>query len=168
MLRITPQIIDWVKGTGKWKNKKLLPSLKDEEKRWGCKIINKNSKMWSSVLGEKIVERCLSNKGVKVWRPKNKNKFKPDWETEKYIYEVKTRNWTTPGTAGEKILGVPFKYSQVPILYKKPLRIILVGYQEFEAERFHVFNPKCRNQKKMLKLWNDMGITFMRCSDIIE
>ena len=42
----------------------------------------------------------------RVWRPKKINGYKPDWETEDGIYEAKTRNWTTSGTAGEKILAM--------------------------------------------------------------
>ena len=57
----------------------------------------------------------------------------PDWETEDAIWEVKTRNWSVPGTAGEKILGVPYKYSDVPELYGKPLKIVCVAYQEWEC-----------------------------------
>lgn len=59
--------------------------------------------------------------------------MKPDLECDDYVYEIKSRTYSTSGTAGEKILGVPLKYSEVPILYGKPLKIILVAYQEQEA-----------------------------------
>ena len=160
------QIISWIKGDGMWNNNKIK-NLKYLEKKWGCELIGKDTKMWSSVLGEQIVRIFLEEKGLKVWRPKIKNGLHPDWETEKYIYEVKTRNWNTPGTAGEKILGVPFKYSKVPILYKKPLRIILVAFQEKEGEKFELFEPKCINKIKMLRMWSKMNITFKKCSDLI-
>ena len=48
------------------------------------------------------------------------------------IYEVKTSNWTISGTAGEKVLGTMYKYSDIPKFYKKPLKIICIAYQEYE------------------------------------
>ena len=51
---------------------------------------------------------------------------------------MKTHTWCTTGTAGEKILGVPFKYSELPRLYGKPLKIICVAYQERELYKFGV------------------------------
>ena len=55
-------------------------------------------------------------------KPKKKDGYIPDWECDDAIYEVKTRNWTTGGSAGEKVLGVMYKYSDIPYyLLKKYL-----------------------------------------------
>lgn len=92
-----------------------------------------------------------------------------DLETDDFVIEVKTRNYTTSGTVGEKILGVPFKYIDVPKIYKKPLKIVLVGYQEYEAiNNFGLFDRKNKNKSKMLKIWKDtFNIEFVKCSDLI-
>ena len=79
----------------------------------------------------------LEKIGKIVKRPEKKNHYLPDWETDDAIWEVKTRNWNTPGTAGEKVLGVPYKYSDIPRLYGKPLKIVLVAYQEHEFINGH-------------------------------
>jgi hypothetical protein len=46
------------------------------------------------------------------------------------VIEVKTETYFTEGTAGEKILGVPFKYRKIPMLYSKPLQILCIGGAE--------------------------------------
>lgn len=112
-------------------------------------------------LGETIVQEILLLKNKKAWRPKTINRYKPDWETSDGIYEVKTRNWTTSGTAGEKIVGVPYKYADIPNLYNKPLYIITVAYQEYEAcIKFELFNSKCKRRNKMYILVKRNGYTF--------
>jgi hypothetical protein len=104
----------------------------------------------------------------RVWRPKTINGYKPDWETEDGIYDAKTRNWTTSGTAGEKILGTPYKYANVPIDYGKPLYIVTIAYQEYEAMiKFKLFNTRCQRRIKMIKLWKDMDIQFIKFSDLL-
>lgn len=124
----------------------------------------------------KIRRKCI--------KPKQIAHFKPDLETDKYIIEVKTRNWTTSGTAGEKVLGVPRKYMDVPILYGKPLLIILVGYQEYEYSsngkldifsndiNYEIQDEKKKELEKRKKIYNDfiksMNIHFVKFSDIIK
>ena len=132
-----------------------------------CNIDILPTKMWSAELGEKLVKFLLEKNGVEVFKARKINHFKPDFECKDFVYEVKTRNYTVGGTAGEKILGVPFKYRNIPILYKKPLKIILVGYQEQEGiEKFKLFNPDERG-RKMLDFWEEMGITFHKCSELL-
>ena len=105
----------------------------------------------------------------KTWRPKNKEGFKPDLETKDFIIEVKTRNWTTSGTAGEKVLGTPYKYSRVPKLYGKPLLIVLVAYQEFECSKgkLNVLTPDCEIQKEILNIYKKHNIHYIKFSDLI-
>lgn len=126
---------------------------------------------WTTVLGETIVEYLLNKLFKSVTRPTVKNGLKPDFETEEFIFEVKTRNYTTNGTAGEKILGTPFKYCNVPELYGKPLIIVLVGYQELEAEqKFGLFNSNQNNDRKIsiIKYYENMGIYYMKCSELLS
>jgi hypothetical protein len=162
------KVIDWIKGEGIWKNKGLQPKLKNHEKEWGCELVGENTKMWSAEFGERIVHELLEKKGNKVWKPKEIQGLRPDRETEEYVYEIKTRNWTTNGTAGEKIMGVPWKYADIPKLYGKKLRIVVVGYQEYEAvNNFKVFDTTSKTQQKMIKFWKELGIEFIKCSDLL-
>jgi len=139
--------------------------IKDSE--WSAK---KMTSQWTTCLGENLVKEVFQKfHNTETWRPKKLNGFKPDLETESFIIEVKTRNWTTPGTAGEKVLGTPYKYSRVPKLYKKPLLIILLGFQEYECSsgKLNVFEPKCEIQKEILNLYNRHHIYYIKFSDLI-
>ena len=101
-------------------------------------------------------------------------RYSPDLECDKYVYEVKGRNWTTTGTAGEKILGVPLKYGEVPHLYKKPLQIILVGYQEYEAKKGFAFgdlldkNNQTEELQESLAFYKERDIEYVAFTDILE
>lgn len=80
----------------------------------------------------------------------------------------------TPGTAGEKILGVPLKYGELPRLYKKPLQIILVGYQEYEAREKFAFGDllDSKNQtpelSKSLAFYKNQHIEYVAFTDILK
>ena len=101
-------------------------------------------------------------------------KYDPDLECDEYVYEVKGRSWTTPGTAGEKILGVPLKYGEVPRLYHKPLQIILVGYQEYEAKQGFAFgdlldkNNQTQELKDSLAFYKKQEIEYVGFTDILK
>ena len=167
MLLLKPCVLDWICGRGRWVGG-CQPKYNRAEKEWALEILNSKNKVWSSSLGELIVKNILELNGEKVWRPKTIEGCRPDWETEESIYEVKTRNWTTTGTVGEKILGVPYKYANVPQLYNKPLKIVLVGYQEYEATvKFNIFNPTKQRQAQ-IDLWKTQGIEFLKCSELLD
>ena len=103
---------------GRW-SKEERDESNQMEQIWGNWIIgDTDNGQWTTRLGENLVKCAYEKKGKKVWRPKCINRYRPDWETEDEIIEVKTRSWTTSGTAGEKVLGAPFKYSDVP----RPIR----------------------------------------------
>jgi len=145
------------------------------EKKWGNQIIGRgpenHTSQWTTILGESIVAEVLSSQGHTVYRPKNMNGYKPDWEIENAIIEVKTRSWTTSGTAGEKVFGVPYKYAEIPKLYGKPLKIVCVAYQECELMhgKTRVFGDDISTEKKeMLTFWKERGIEFVKFSDIIN
>lgn len=165
-----PEVIEWIHKNGIFKSMKL--GNKDDmarEKKWGQSTIKRVIKQWTTELSETIVKEILLRRGS-VWRPDKKEGHEPDWETDDAIYEVKTRSWSVSGTAGQKILGTPFKYAEVPIIYKKPLYIVLVAYQEYEAiEKFKLFDDKCsERQYKMMNMWKDMDIHYVKCSDLLK
>ena len=119
-----------------------------------------------------LVKTLLTELNYNVYSKKPKIKinnkiFSPDIETDNAYYEVKTRNWTTTGTAGEKILGTPIKYSEIPKKTNKKLYIVLVGFQEYEADKnFNIFNTN-GNKKIMLNLFKKLNIEYIRCSDLM-
>lgn len=121
-------------------NGKKLKAANELEKNWARSVIGGVGNQWTTMLCQEIVRETLIALGRKNVRNtesikssiRNK-KYQPDLECDDFVYEVKGRSWTTPGTAGEKILGVPLKYGELPNIFQKPLRIILVGYQEYEA-----------------------------------
>ena len=104
----------------------------DNEKEWGNSMIGDSGNgNWTTKLGEKAVGEILRLKGEtpkRISKACKKDCYEPDWETEEGVYEVKTRNWTTQGTAGEKVLGTPYKYANIPKLYGKPLKIVCIAY----------------------------------------
>ena len=111
----------------------LRKAANQKEREWGNTMIGQTSNgNWPTILGEHLVRDTLIALGENPRRPEKRCGYSPDWETDDYIYEVKTRNWTTPGTAGEKVLGVHYKYSDIPEIYGKPLRVVCVAYQEYE------------------------------------
>lgn len=170
-------IIKW--ATTPWINGLTYKKIKKEdrkiaakkEKEWGNKLINMtNNGNWTTRVGEGIVHDILINKNENPRRPTKLCCYNPDWETDKYIYEVKTSNWTVGGTAGEKVLGTMYKYSDIPIVYNKPLKIICIAWQEhdFINGNTKIFGDISENKKKFLDLAKTMDIEYIKFSDFIK
>ena len=131
-----------------------------EEKAFGTKIYQDICKVtsppsnWSTKISEEFIKELLSYVfNTKITNCKNDNELhiRLDLQSSqsnfKNFFEVKCRTYLTTGTAGEKILGTPKKYSKVYLKYKMPLYIILVGYQEKEAvDKFDLFNLNPMNK----------------------
>ena len=153
-------------------SRKDIDILKNKrEVSWGSSMINSiNNKQWTTKLGEELVRDVLINRGKNPIRPVGRAHFRPDWETDEFIYEVKTRTWTTSGTAGEKVLGTPYKYADIPILYGKPLKIVCVAYQEheFSSGNTRIFNTSSPRQQQILEMWKNLGIEYMKFSDLVN
>ena len=135
----------------------------------------KTKKQWTTLFGETLVKYCIEiideEKAYHCkFIDKDKKTLRPDWETSKNIYEVKTRNYYTPGTAGEKILGVPIKYSDAKEITGKNVKIVIVAYQEWEAiNEFHIFKTKSNNRTSILDFYKErLGITYVKFSDLFE
>jgi hypothetical protein len=159
-----------VKSATTLKNQKKEKMI--EEKEWGNKMINQtNNGQWTTLLGERLVYDVLMNKGENPRKVKRKGGFEPDWETDEYMYEVKTSNWWVDGTAGEKVFGTWIKYQDIPELYGKPLRIVCVARQEdeFEYGKVKYFGEHITNKtKQALELAKTWGIEYMRFSDLVS
>jgi hypothetical protein len=170
-------IIEW--ATTPWLNGLTYKKISKEdrkiaalkEKQWGNNLINMtNNGNWTTRVGEGIVHDILNDRNENPRRPQNLSCYNPDWETDKYIYEVKTSNWTIGGTAGEKVLGTMYKYSDVPIIYNKPLKIICIAYQEYELTHCNtkIFGDISENKKKFLALAKSMNIEYVKFSDFVK
>lgn len=152
------------------------------EKKWGNKIMNTvDAKQWTTILCQNLVIEALIKLGRKNVRRTRKirstirdKKYNPDIECDEYVYEVKGRTWCTSGTAGEKILGVPLKYGEIPKLYSKPLKIVLVGYQEYEARESFAFGDlldshhQTQELHAALEFYRKNGIEYIGFTDILK
>lgn len=143
----------------------------EKEKLWGNTMIGQNGNgQWTTKLGEELVYDVLELMGKNPKKTKSINGFKPDWETDDYIYEVKTSNWWVSGTAGEKVLGTWIKYQDIPELFGKPLRIVCVAFQEYELEygKVKYFGENISEKtKKLLELAKTWNIEYIRFSDLV-
>lgn len=182
-----PKVVQWcyegityisLKNTS---NAKKLKESKKIEDVWGDKIVGGNGGgQWTTVMCQDLVMEALislGRKNVKKAQSKQSSvrgkSYQPDLECDDYVYEVKGRNWSTPGTAGEKILGVPLKYGELPNLYKKPLQIILVGYQEYEARQGFAFgdlldkNDQTKELQESLIFYKEHEIEYVAFTDVL-
>ena len=137
--------------------------------QWTTKLCQDLAKEALIKLGRKNVHSTTSMKSS----VRNK-KYSPDLECDDYVYEVKGRSWSTSGTAGEKILGVPLKYGELPRLYKKPLQIILVRYQEYEAKEGFAFGDlldkktQTKELQDSLAFYKEQHIEYVGFTDILN
>lgn len=188
MLLENPEVIRWcyegiteisLKNT---ESEKKLKDSKKIEQDWGNSILGTiGGKQWTTVLCQNLVKEGLEKLGRKNVRATTRKKsslreksYDPDLECDDFVYEVKGRSWSTPGTAGEKILGVPLKYGELPRLYQKPLRIILVGYQEYEAREKFAFgdlldaSEQTTELTEALKYHKEHNIEYIGFTDILK
>jgi hypothetical protein len=183
-----PKVIEWCfKGVTdvSLKNTESEKKLRDSkliEQNWGNITINTiGGKQWTTILCQELVMEALvalGRKNVRATTSKKSSlrikKYDPDLECDEYVYEVKGRSWSTPGTAGEKILGVPLKYGEVPRLYHKPLQIILVGYQEYEAREKFAFGDLLNSKeqtpelRESLAFYKEHNIEYVGFTDILK
>lgn len=178
------EVIQWIFG-----DLSFLPDIIEKNKKhdnqqykilediWGQKILKnirpdlKLDKQWTNLFGEYICKEMhiLLDKIVK--KPVKKENKQPDWEIDDAILEVKTQTFFTSGTAGEKILGCPFKYADIPELYGKPLKIICIGGAEKCSRESYgnLSGAKCTRQKQIfLNFFRDNQIEYIGASDILK
>lgn len=163
-----PQPIEKKEGTTISQQKK---EAQDNEKKWGNEIIQQtNNGQWTTLLGEGLVFEVLKLRGENPRKVVRKDGFEPDWETDEYMYEVKTSNWWVAGTAGEKVYGTFIKYQNIPELYGKPLRIVCVANQEEELTngKTKYFGEKTQKTQQILDLASSWGIEYVKFSDLVS
>lgn len=175
-----PERIDWALNDlrvnfKKTKTKTIKQQRQEAEKKekdWGNSMIcQTNNGQWTTLLGEELVRKVLELRGENPRKPEKKGGFLPDWETDKFIYEVKTRNWSVSGTAGEKVLGTWIKYQNIPELYGKPLKIVCVAFQEYELThgKIQYFGENVSEKtKEILDLAKKWNIEYIKFSDLVK
>jgi hypothetical protein len=156
----------------RWAIQKPLINDTAKEKVWGNMIIGYENatSQWTTKLGEYFVEELLYKLGYNVRQCKKIGHYNPDRETDEYIVEVKTRNWTTTGTAGEKVYGTPLKYAGIPKATGKPLLIVCVAFQEYEFTYGNtpVFGSTVHeDQQEFLDFYRSKNIYYIPCSYLI-
>jgi hypothetical protein len=153
------------------------PQYKVFEDKWGQETLKKKrpdlklDKQWTNKFGEHLVEEFNYILGKEVSKPVNKEHYQPDCEVDDAILEAKAQTFYTSGTAGEKILGCPFKYAEIPELYSKPLKIICMGGAERICREQYGNLPgaKCSPQKKkFIDFFKDNNIEYIGATDILK
>ena len=178
------EVVQWLFGdlsflpTIEKKNKKKDDEqYKALEDKWGQRIMKtrrpdlKLDKQWTNKFGEYICEEMYTLLGKDVIIPVKKENYLPDREVDDAILEVKAGTFYTSGTAGEKILGCPFKYADIPELYGKPLKILCMGGAEKVCRESYGNLPgvKCTAQKnKFIDFFRENRIEYVGASDILK
>lgn len=178
------EVIQWLFG-----DLSFLPPIENKNKTldelqyklledtWGQNMLKirrpdlKLDKQWTNKFGEHICEEIYTLLGKKISSPEIKDHYQPDLEIDDAIIEVKTGTFYTKGTAGEKILGCPFKYAEIPSLYGKPLKIMCVGGAEKMCREKYGNLPgvKCSVEKnKILDCFRAIGIEYIGATDILK
>jgi len=147
------------------------------EDKWGQDIMKlrrpdlKLDKQWTTKFGEHLSEELHLLQCKEFFRPVKMEHFQPDLEIDDAIIEAKMQTFYTSGTAGEKILGCPFKYAEVPDLYGKPLKILCMGGAERICRENYGNLPgtKCSPQKQaFLDFFRERRIEYVGATDILK
>tara|TARA_B100000123_G_C25731002_1_gene429262 strand:+ start:894 stop:1700 length:807 start_codon:yes stop_codon:yes gene_type:complete len=161
----------------KYNKGQIKEKRRENEAEWNMKLMKeirpdlfKKEHSQSSLFGlfgEILVKEYYILIGeFKSDKPDKKAGHDLDLETIKEMIEVKTGSYFTTGTAGEKIYGVPYKYSEVPDLYGKPLLIILIGGDKNDSSLVCESSPK---KEKMKKIWKEeFNITFICFKSLLD
>jgi hypothetical protein len=178
------EVIQWLFGDlsflpeiqkkNKTTDEKIYKVLED---KWGQDTLRirrpdlKLDKQWTNKFGEHLCEEIFTLLGKHVSKPALKQHYQPDAEVDDAILEAKAQTFYTSGTAGEKILGSPFKYADIPQLYGKPLKILCMGGAEKVCRESYGNLPgeKTTAQKqKILDCFREIGIEYIGATDILK
>jgi hypothetical protein len=147
------------------------------EDKWGQGMLKtrrpdlKLDKQWTNKFGEHLCEEIYILLGKEVCKPVKKEHYQPDSEVDDAIIEAKAGTFYTGGTAGEKILGCPFKYAEIPDLYSKPLKIVCIGGAEkvCREQYGNLAGAKCSiHKKKFLDFFKQNRIEYIGVTDILK
>jgi hypothetical protein len=156
-----PEIINWL-HVNPFINLPNHSFRKLAEDSWGRSIIGKDTCQWTTPLSEKVFKEYLQ---ISEQNLLTHNKF-CNFITDKAVYKLKCRSWNTSGTVGEKILGLPYKYSELPRLSGKPLYIVLMAYQEKDS--FNLFDTTNPEKNEMISNWRRNGVEFVKFTELYK
>ncbi len=170
------QVLQWIFDDKSFLPKTEKRNLKNVEDEWGKKMLKlkrpdlKLDGQWTNKFGEHIAEELYEILGKNPKSVIKMTNLMPDLETDDYIVEVKTQTYFTSGTAGEKILGTPFKYRNVPVLYKKPLLIMCIGGAEKMCKENYGILCKNKDERasEFIDFYKSMGIEYIGITDILK
>jgi hypothetical protein len=147
---------------------------KDLEDKWGREIFKRErpdlklDKQWTNLFGEYVCREVFLLLNKKVSIPEKKENQKPDLELEDAIIEVKTGTYHTRGTVHEKILGTPFKYSNIPRLYQKPLKIVCIGGAEKKCREYEIIGDNIPEEKKeFIQFYKKRNIEYIPITQLL-
>jgi len=179
-----PEVVQWLFG-----DLSFLPTIEKKNKtadeakykvledEWGRAMLKirrpdlRLDKQWTNKFGEHLCEEFYSLLGKVVTKPEKKEHYQPDLEVDNAIIEAKAGTFHTGGTAGEKILGCPFKYAEIPDLYGKPLKIICMGGAEKICRESYGNLPGAKSsvqKEKFLEFFRKNQIEYVGASDILR
>jgi hypothetical protein len=178
------EVIQWLFGDLSFlpeiekKNKRLDESeYKALEDNWGQAVMKirradlKLDKQWTNKFGEHICEEIYTLHGKVVTKPVKQKRYQPDSKVDDAILEAKAQTFYTSGTAGEKIMGVPVKYAEIPKLYGKPVKILCMGGAEKVCRENYGILPgaMCSPEKQeFLEFFRSRKFEFIGASDLLR
>lgn len=169
-LSLSPALADlavcrWVCGDVSW-----LASKEDED-AWGRAALKtytgKDLKCWSGALGEHVVPVLLRAAGYEVVPRRRFGAIKPDVVTPSFVVEIKTQTYHTTGTAGEKIMGVPYKYCDFKARYGLDVVVVCLARADALARAYGVLGPATAAQRAHHALWLAQGVHFLSIHDLV-
>jgi len=142
-----------------------------QEDNWGNNINNgafKTEKnQWTTSFSETFVKEVISKLyNEQPQRALKLNNLQPDLETNNFIIEVKFQKYFSTGTAWEKVLGVPLKYSGYPNPKNKKFIIVCCGQIEvLMRKKLKKFNQK---QNKIIEFYKENGFEYVFFTDLLN
>lgn len=87
-----------------------------------------------------------------------------DYKHDRF-FDVIARSWSSPGTIGNKFLGVAYSY--LPL--RKKVELICVAYHDYDARtKLGVLKPRSEAQQAVLDVMADHGVTFRSIRDYLK
>ena len=142
-----------------------------QEDNWGNEIFNSTFKtdknQWTTKFSETFVKEVISKLyNEQPQRALKLNNLQPDLETNNFIIEVKFQKYFSTGTAWEKVLGVPLKYSGYPNPKNKKFIIVCCGQIEvLMRKKIKMFNKK---QNKIIEFYKENGFEYVFFTDLLN
>lgn len=154
----------------------LVPfTEREQEKRMGLQWCRQNvdkslpdSCQWAVVMGKNgmrmVIETLYDTRLIKGSFIGGERCHWYDVKHAKH-YEVVSRSWTAPGTAGQKYMGVAYELLSM----EKDVYIVCIAYQDYEArKKLKLYTPFNQAQQKILDVMKTHGVRFVSIRDYLR